>query len=280
MALIDPVINIYKTFEEAMYFKNSQINTQFIFSGVQLLPNNPNKYIQVTNTPNGINLEDWTVLVMSICGEELGDITDSFMVESLTNSENGNPQFIWSLKNITQDFGFELIYLKITQAVGETFYSNPFKITAYNEEKTCQINYKYRETDEIQSIGFTAWYDDDDLLQDLTTYYEESTQSWVSASMEQGKIEYWRTELTHKSLLLRLKEILGLPFVYINGIRASLKEVPEIPRKKSRENFAEMSFTINFHPNDIFVTPEEDSGDFLEDDFLEDDFLIYNTPTP
>jgi len=270
-----PVINLFKSLEEAMYFKNSQINTQFIFSGVQVIPNNPNKYIQVTNTPNGINLEDWTVKVMSICGEELGDITDSFMVESLTNSDNGNPQFFWSLQNITQDFGFGLIYMQITQAVGETFYSQPFKITSINEEKVTQINYKFKETDEIQSMGFSIWYDDEDLLQELTTYYEESTQSWVSASMEQGYIEMWQTELMHKSVLLKLKEILGLPFVYLNSIRASLKEASETPKKVAQENFAEMTFVLNFHPNDIFTQPEASNGDFLDVDWDTDDWLIY-----
>lgn len=274
-----PVIGLFKSLNEAMYFKNSQINTQFIFSGVQLLPNNPNKYIQVTNTPNGINLEDWIVKVMSICGEELGDITDSFTVESLTNSDNGNPQLFWSLKNITLDFGSQLIYLKITQILGETFYSQPFKITAQEEEKTTQISYKFKESDEIQSLGFRMWFDDEDLIQELTTYYEVSTQSWVSASVEQGYVEMWRTELIHKSVLLKLKEILGLPFVYINGVRASLKEAPETPKKVAQENFAEMTFVLNFHPNEILTQPEESFGDFLEDDFDSDDFLIYNTET-
>lgn len=274
--MVNPVINLFRTLSEAMYFKNSQVNTQFIFSGVQLLPNNSQKYIQVTNTPNGINLEDWTVKVMSVCSdEELGDITDNFMVESLTNSDNGNPQFVWSLQNITQDFGWKLIYLKITQAVGEKFYSQPFRITSINSEKTAHFNYKFRETDEIQSIGFTAWYDDDDLLQEQTTYYEESTQSWVTASMEQGEIEYWRTELMHKTLLKKLKEILGLPFVYINNVRASLKEVPEIPRKTSQENFAEMSFVVNFHPNDVFVQPEPSKGDWKASDWKLEDWFIY-----
>lgn len=275
MALIPPVINLFKSLNEAMAFKNSQMNTQFIFSGVQLVPLNPNKYIQVTNTPNGINLEDWTVKVVSVCNnEELGDVTDSFVIESLTNSENGNPQFIWSLTNIQTDFGWALIYLKITQAVGETFYSQPFKITSIGEEKTCQINYKYKETDEVQSIGFNAWFCEEDLLQDLTTYYEESTQSWVSASMEQGEIEYWRTELMPKSILMQLKKILGLPFVYINGVRASLKEVPEIPRKTSQENFAEMTFVVNFHLNDI-VSNIATNGDFINTDWLSNDFKIY-----
>lgn len=276
MALISPVINLYKSLQEAMFFKNSQLNNSFIFSGVQILPLNPNKYIQVTETPGGMHLEDWTVKVMSMCGEELGDITESFLVETNeVNSDNGNPQIIWSLKNIQMDFGYDLIYLQITQTVGETFYSQPFKITALNSEKTAQFNYKFRESDEIQSIGFTAWFEDDDTLGDLTTYYEESTQSWVSASMEQGDVEYWRTERMHKSKLIQLKKILGLPFVYINGVRASLYEVPEIPRKTARQNYAEMPFTVNFHPNDIFVEPDEENGDFSPVDWFEDDFYLY-----
>mgnify|MGYP003604853555 FL=1 len=271
-----PVINIFKSLNEAMYFKNSQINTQFVFSGVQLLPNNPIKYIQVTETPNGINLEDWIVKVYSLCGKELGDITNNFMVESLTNSTNGNPQLYWSLQNINQDFGWQLVYLKITQVLGETFYTQPFRLTSIESEKTTQINYKFKESDEIQSLGFNLWYDDEDLLQELTTYYEESTKSWVSAGMEQGYIEMWKTELMHKSVLLKLKEIMGLPYVYINGIRASLKEASETPKKVAQENFSEMTFVLNFHPNDVFVQLNDSGGDFLEADFNDNDFLIYN----
>jgi len=271
-----PVINIFRTLKEAMYFKNSQINTQFIFSGVQLLTNNSNKYIQVTNTPNGINLEDWTVKVISVCsGLEIGDITDSFMVESLTNSLNGNPQFVWSLQNIDTDFGWGLIYLKITQAVGETFYTQPFRISNIDKEKTSIITYKQSNSDPIQVIGVQAWFDDVDLIQDLTPYYEVSTQSWVNAILEQGEVEYWRTELMPKYLLVKLKAILGLPYVYINSVRASLKEVFEIPRKTAQENFGEISFTVNFHPNDIFIQPEPSNGDFLDLDWLTADFLIY-----
>lgn len=277
MALVNPVIALETSLEKAMYFKNSQRNRFYSFEGIQLLPNNPNKYIQVTNVAGGIKLEDWTVKVMSMCGTELGDITDSFLVEPIeVNSDDGSPQFIWSLKNIPIDFGYDLIYLQITQAFGDTFYSQPFKITAIGSEKTCQIDYKFKRTDEIQSIGVTAWFDEPDLLQELESYYEVSTESWVTASMEQGEVEYWRTEKMPKSALIQLKRILGLPYVYINSVRASLKEAPEIPRKVSKENWCYMPFTINFHPNDVFVQPDDENGDFLADDFDSNDFLIYN----
>lgn len=276
MALVNPVIGIYKSLSEAMYFKNSQRNRFYSFEGVQLIPNNPNKYIQVTNAAGGIHLEDWTVKAMSMCGEELGDITESFLVEPIeVNSDDGSPQFIWSLKNIPLDFGFDLIYMKITQAVGDTFYSQPFKITAEESDKVCQIDYKYKRTDQIQSIGWTAWFDEDDLLQELESYYETSTKSWVTAALEEGKIEYWKTEKMPKSAMIQLKQILGLPYVYINSVRASLKEAPELPRKVSQENYGYMSFTINFHPNDVFVQPDEENGDFAPSDWLVDDFYLY-----
>ncbi len=276
MALINPVIAIEKTLEKAMFFKNSQRNRFYSFEGVQLIPNNPNKYIQVTNVVGGIHLEDWTVKVMSMCGDELGDITDSFLVEPIPiNSDDGSPQFIWSLKNILIDFGFDLIYLKITQSVGDTFYSQPFKITAEESDKVCQINYKYKRTDQIQSIGWTAWFDEDDLLQELESYYEISTKSWVTAALEEGEIEYWRTEKMPKSGLIQLKRILGLPYVYINSVRASLKEVPEIPRKVSQENWGIMPFIVNFHSNDIYTQPDDANGDFAPADFDGNDFYLY-----
>jgi hypothetical protein len=271
-----PIIGLFRTIDEAMYFKNSQLNTQFIFSGVQLLPNNSNKYIQVTNTPNGINLEDWTVKVISICGEELGDITDSFMVESLTNSINGNPQFIWSLTDIQTDFGYELIYLKITQTLGETFYSTPFKITSINEEKTSEITYKYKLNDEIQVIGFETWFREKDIKTTLETYYEESSKNTVTTAVQTNKLEVYRTNLMSRDALIQLIEVLTLPYVYIGGIRCSVFTAPEIPASASQENFSEITYQLSLKPNDIFVPISQSAGDWKAADWLANDFFIYN----
>jgi len=276
MALTAPIINLYKSLDEAMTFRNSWLNQVYDFSGVQLLPNNPNKYIQVTNTTGGINLEDWVVKVFSLCGTELGDITPSFMVESLTNSDNGNPQFIWSLTNIPQDFGWGLIYLEITQSLGEKFYTNPFKITAIDEEKTAFIAYKYKKTEPFQTIQFTTWYREQGLPQELTQYYQESAKSTVSSQIKVDRIERWGAENMNRDLLIELKNILALPYVYIDFIRSNYYEAPDLEWSSGRQNFASMEYFLVRHNNDRYEQLQENPGDFDSGDFDPNDFLIFN----
>lgn len=273
--MINPVCNLFKTLDEALYFKNSQLNTQFIFSGVQLLPNQPFKYVQVTNTPEGAILEDWIVKVFSVCGKELGDISNSFLNEKQVNSLNGDPQFIWSLTNIPQDFGWDLVYLEITQALGETFYSQPMRITALESDKTAVLTYKELRLEDYQTIGFTVWYDDEDLLQEIQVYKEESTKNIRSTVLSQNAVEYWRSELMPKYLLTKLKEIIALPYFYVNFVGARLYETPEIPRKQAQENYSSLSFTLNFDYSDVYQDIQTNQGDFDSDDFDSDDFYIY-----
>lgn len=276
MALTAPIINIYKSLEEALSFRSSWMNQKFDFSGVQLLPNNPNKYIQVTNTTGGINLEDWVVKVFSLCGKELGDITTSFMVESLTNSDNGSPQFIWSLTNINQDFGWGLIYLEITQSVGEKFYTNPFKITAIDEEKTAFIAYKFKKSEPFQTIQFTTWFREKGFPQEITPYYQESAKSTVSSAIKYDNIEWWCTENMNRNLLIELKKILGLPFVYVDFIRSNYYEAPDLEWSNGRQNFASMDYYLVRHENDVYLQKGEAKGDFRLQDWESNDFYIYN----
>jgi hypothetical protein len=246
-----PLINLYRTKEEAFYFKNSPINSQYIFRGVQLLPNNPKKYVQITDTPDGINLEDWTVYVVDCKGVKT-NITSSFLVETLTNSDNGNPQFYWSLLNIPFDFGWDMIYLEITQAIGETFYSTPFMITDTDSERVTQVHYKDNKDDVYQSIGMRFFFLEEDKKTEMKTYYQLSTRNTVSQSVKTSYINIYRTELMPKSMLIALTYILESPILYIDNIRGYLYEAVDLPSKTSQENFASFDFQISPNKNDTF----------------------------
>jgi len=228
---VKPFINIFRTKDEAFYFKNSQINTQFIFKGVQLLPNNASKYIQVTETPDGIDLEDWTVNVVDLCKGTKTDVTAYFFVDSLTNDLDGAPQLYWSLTNVPFDFGYRLVYLEIAQLIGETFYSSPFLLTNIESEKTTQFHYKDNKDDVYQSVGIQTWFLDEDKKTELTTYYEVSTRNTVSQAIKTNYLQKFRTELLPKSVLILLTYLLESPVLYVNYIRCSLFEAIDFRKK-------------------------------------------------
>jgi len=270
--MTQPIINIYRTTEEAFYFENSQMNRFYCFNGVQLLPFNETKYIQVTNTPDGINLEDWTVFVVDMCTGEKTDITESFTVESLTNSDNGDPQLYWSLKDVQYDFGMELIYLEIHQSLGETFYSTPFLLTNEENEKATQFHYKAKRTDTYQSIGFQTWFRQNTKQTELTTYYEASTKQTVTQAVKTNKIAKYVSEIMDINQLISLSDVLENPYLYVNKIRGFLYEAVEIPEVTNQENFGMVKFNVSLDKNDVFdenyivpqpvVTPDYSSQDY------------------
>lgn len=259
-----------------MTFQNSPRNNFYNFQGVHLLPNNLSKYVQVTNTPNGINLEDWVVYGVSLCGNEEFDITGSFMVEKITNSLNGNPQFIWSLTNVQHDFGWGLIYLRIQQSNGEFFYSTPFQLTAINSKYTSQVTYKFKRTDEFQSIGVQLWFRTKSSNVTIQNYYEVSTEKTRTTAVQKNKTEFWETQSMNIENLIKIMDILTLPYVYLNGIRCNCYEAPEIPKPQSQENWANMEFHLSLDYDEIYIPPQVSNGDFDNNDFDNNDFLIFN----
>lgn len=272
--MVSPFINLFRTTEDAFYFKNSQLNTQYIFKGIQLLPNNTAKYIQVTQTPNGIDLEDWTVFAVDLCKGTKTDITTYFLVDSLTNDLDGSTQLFWSLTNVPFDFGYRLIYLQINQAVGESFYSQPFLLTDIESEKVTQFHYKDSNEDVFQSIGLQTWFDEEDKKTELTTYYEVSTRNTVSQAIKTSKLERFRTELMPKSFLIGLTYLLESPVLYVNYIRNSLYEAIDLPKKTGQENFIEAEYVLSPNYNDNFFG----QADYLGIDYGAADYNTGITP--
>lgn len=257
---VNPFINLFRTKTEAFFFKNSIINTQFIFKGVQLLPNNTAKYVQLTNTPLGINLEDWQVNVVDLKTGIKTDITAYFLVESLTNSLDGAPQLFWSLLGVPFDFGYTLIYLEVNQLIGETFYSTPFVFTEINSERTSQFHYKESKANVYQSIGLQCWFLDDDKKTELTTYYEVSTKNTVSRAVKTSLLSIFRTEMLTKQMLITLSFVLESPIVYIDSFRYALFEALDLPEKVAQENFASIDFIMSVTSGDNFFGLEDYNG--------------------
>jgi hypothetical protein len=273
--MVEPLIKLKRSLDEALSVRDSQINTIYIFRGIHLLPNNYTKYVQVTDIEEGINLEDWTVNAVNLCNGKKTDITESFNVDSLTNSLNGNPQLYWSLYNVTHDFGYNLIYLEITQTLGETFYSTPFMITDYYKEKTTQFHYKAKKDDVMQSIGIQAWFRQLQRNEELTQYYETSTKTTVTTTQKLNKLEKYITELMPIETIDLFMDVLSSPYLYVDSVRASLYESPKIPDLVGTENFGKFDFIISPKKWDIYKEADPTKGDWISTDWLSTDFNIY-----
>jgi len=273
--MVAPIITLKRTLEEALSFRDSPINRFYNFNGVQLLPNNPIKYIQVTDVSEGIVLENWIVYAVKLADGEKTDITDSFNVESLTNAEDGSPQIYWSLQNIDTDFGYGCVYLEVEQTFGETFYSNPFKITDYKKERTTQFHYRDKKNDVSQSIGMQTYFRQIQRSEELSQYYETSTKVTVTVSQKINKLEKYFTEIMPLETLDLLMDILASPFLYVDSIRASLYEAPKMPDLTAEENFGRIEYLISPKKWDVYSQPKPSKGDWLASDWLSTDWKIY-----
>ena len=273
---MESIINLYRTKEEAFYFKNSPRNNFYDFSGVHLLPNNTDSYVQVTNTPNGIQLEDWVVKMIGLCSGKTEDISIYFKIEKLINSTNGDPQLYWSITNVPFDFNDELVYFEINQVVGETFYSTPFIFSEMDKELTTMFFYKDRKLEEYQSIGFKTWFREEDYKEERDTYYEISTQNTVTHAVKQHELQIYHTEKFAKSQMIQLAKVLGSSYLYVEKVRAYLYEAIDIPKLVNQENYVKVpSYTLSFNNNDILtptagrtVTPDYNNADYSSSDYL------------
>ena len=251
-------INLYTTKAEALYFKDSQRNSFYEFGGIQLLPNNT--YTQKTS----IALENpYVVSVLkveddSVMGYLLYSITEIINMNTIRidNStikiDNNAPltidvyattPYYWSITP-TVDYQNDLIYLKFTYN-STSYYTNPFYITALDEDRTTKFTYKDLASNNYESIGLKAWFRQKSRQSELTTYYESSTKNTVTQAIKTHNLEMYESEFMSIEDLIMTAEILENPYLYIGSKRYSLFEAVKIPELTQQENFGKIKFTLS-----------------------------------
>lgn len=256
-------INFFSSKEEAFCVEESPIVTRNTSTrkGIKLLPDHPYEYVQKTSNPNGVVLEDWTVKVMSLCGEELGDISDKFLVKEPFDDFSGTPQIVWSVKQIGQDFGQRLIYLEITQTEGETWYTNPFEINNFESEKVTRFDYRDSITLPMLSIGLTTYFRNPRRADVINQRYEKSTGKVRTLRVESAKIYRMFTEIWSVDLIDKFLNMLGSRYLYRNLVRHYFYEVVESPDPEGTSNFSAIEYLLtpyegeDYDPNYVPPTP-------------------------
>jgi len=247
-------IRIEHTIEEAKFYRYSPIeNPDMLYiNGIQLLPNNPLPYIQRTNNPEGIEIEDFVVSVVDLCGNELADITDAFDIVTVFQDENGKPQVEWSLTNIDYDAGGELVILKITQGANDIMYTSYFRLTNERSEYTSRWDYRNNASDTMLSTQLNVWYRQSKSTFNSTTYNSIVDGSLISANTTLSKYERWLTSIVDRNIFELFKELFTARFLYVDFLRAVKNEDFETPDIDDIENYFETEFTISRNPKDIY----------------------------
>jgi hypothetical protein len=251
-------INLYATKQDALYFKDSQINRFYEFGGIQLLPNNT-----YTQKSTGIELGNmYSVSAYSVDDDSyLGMVT----ITSITEDINGNEIYAnstslyadnttlkvdsyltgdlyWSVNSL-QDFGNELLYLKFNYNEN-TYYTNPLYITALDEDRVTKFTYKDSESSQYQSIGLKTWFRQKSKQTELTTYYESSTSRTVTQAIKTKSLEMYESEFMSIEDLILTAQILENPYLYIGDTRYYLFESVKLPELTQQENFGKIKFTL------------------------------------
>jgi len=263
-------IGFYKSIAEVIASYEDSPQSEFkIFSGIQVFPNDTQPYTQETNHITGVELEDATVLVISQCGTELGDITPYFTIDDVFDDNNGIPQIRWSLRGVTTDFGSRLIYLKITQTDGEIFYTNLFSITSDRSNFTTRFDYRASRYDQYSSVRLQIWYRQVKNQDEQNNYDEKSTSFTVTKNVLKRRPKRYFTNRLCNNLFERLADLLIQPYLYVRDdvksfvpTRSYLFEPFEIPELTADENFADTEFSLSavltdvYDPNYVAPTPE------------------------
>jgi len=186
----------------------------------------------------------------------------------------------WSITP-TQDFGSNLIYLRfeINQLVLDTikafknrvsaasgtfedtaylsielsylssgdltyYYTNPFYITANDEDSVTSFSYKDLSTENLQTLGLKVWFRQKSRQTELTTYYESSTRNTVTQAIKSHNLEIYDSEYMSIDDLILTSQVLESPYLYIGSTRYALFEAVKIPELTQQENFAKIKFTL------------------------------------
>ena len=253
-------INLYTTKAEALYFKDSQRNSFYEFGGIQLLPNNT--YTQKVTTNLGNN---YVVSILKVADDSvMGSLTYTFEIETTDGTIYAASNTVYAASNtiyaaggtsgatapsfymsITPnvDCSNNLIYLKFTYS-SINYYTNPFYITALDEDRTTKFTYKDLPSSNYEIIGLKTWFRQKSRQSELTTYYESSTRNTVTQAIKTHNLEMYESEFMSIDDLIMTAEILESPYLYIGSKRYNLFEAVKIPELTQQENFGKIKFTL------------------------------------
>lgn len=252
--MVAEFIKIKHSLNEALSYRASGQEDRYTyeFGGVQLLPNHVYPYVQRTQNPDGIEIEDSQVWVCDTCGNELQDITDYFNITRIFQDLNGKPQIEWSLNQVPFDFAYRLVLLKIQQGIDDIFYTTPFYLTNDGSELTSRWDYQQDFNDTMLSCQLQVYFRDYDSALNIASYNQVRNGKRTAQNVQNTEFERWKTQNVDKAFFKEFRNIFLSRIIYVDLALSGLYDGFETPAIEFDQNFLEASFNITRDESQLY----------------------------
>lgn len=256
-------IRLRQTREEACDMQEPPLASENYTGQVQLLPYDTEPYLQITNSPTPIIIEDFSAfLVDSVTNQEY-DITANVFIFPFIDV-NGVAQVAFELLAIPYDFGGNPCYLRFDS--GQSYYSNLFLCTVLYNNQTTRFDYwntgvywgtDYFTSNMRQSIRLNTYFDNFVSQDELPTYFRITTNQTINQRAKVSDFYKYIFPQLNAWTAKRLKRILYGNYLYINEIRSYSVKGFEMPEREADSNVGISEFVISQDEADTYeATPQ------------------------
>lgn len=251
-------IRLRETLEDACNMQEPPLASENYTGQVHLLPYDTEPYLQITNSPTPVIIEDFSAfLVDSVTGQEY-DITANVFVFPFIDI-NGVAQVAFELIAIPYDFGGNPCYLRFDS--GQSYYSNLFLCTVLYSNQTTRFDYwntdvywgtDYFTSNMRQSIRLNTYFDNFVSQDELPTYFRITTNQTINQRAKVSDFYKYIFPQLNAWTAKRLKRILYGNYLYVNEIRSYAVKGFEMPEREVDSNVGIAEFVISQDEGDIY----------------------------
>lgn len=255
-----------ETKEEAWSQEVSPVVENTFRGQLHLLPFDPQPYLQITDSPVSLQINNDANVFLLDCNDEKVNINNHVDLRSITD-ENGIKQIYIRLKYLPLDYGANLVCLKIESTIGlasYNYYSNPFLLTSLDYEKTSRVDYRvnrnYTENEVVpdaisypnlyQSARLSFYFNNYIEATEIESYYLITRSQDVVSNVNENEHSEWVFEWADGWHWKRLAKALFRTPCYLNLERNYPVDGMELTPREGNSNVSESTFVTAPNPSD------------------------------
>ena len=225
---------------------------------VQLKPNDPEPYTQLSNFDWNFVLGTYTAAIVVLDGCKEFDVTDNVLITTFV--EGGLTQGRFTYADIPYDFGDNLVYFKIFLSPKNFIYSNLIKITDNDIDRTTRVDYidntRVGNEDYKQSTRLNLYKHNHVPNTEIDAYYQISTEQNVNSRIQENSLQEYYVPPINAWTFKRIEKAFYNGGFWLDKVRNYLTSPIEYVERNELSNVSEQIFTTDPNEDDVLSVIE------------------------